>query len=104
MHKVEVEYMYSNPTGLYNLSLPEKKLRNYTNYRAPEKTYAQWKRGLTSGVASDIQDGDGQDPGTDGEEDYEGLNVRHWNDHSLVTELYKIDVKNKLRDQVKVEI
>ena len=40
MYKVEVEYMYSNPTGLYNLSLPEKKLRNYLNFRAREKNYA----------------------------------------------------------------
>ena len=34
MSRVEVEYMYGNPTGLYNLSLPEKKLRNHLNFRA----------------------------------------------------------------------
>lgn len=98
MFKVEVEYMYGNPTGLYNLSLPDRKLRNYLNYKAPERTYAQWKREQSAGVASDLdkqmknqKTDDANDDGTDGdeyEEDYEGLDVRHWNDHSLVTELY----------------
>ena len=30
--------------------------------------------------------------------------MRHWNDHSLITEIYRIDVENKTRNQVKVEI
>lgn len=44
MFKIDVEYMYGNPTGHYNLSLPDRKLRNYLNFKAPERTYAQWKR------------------------------------------------------------
>ena len=42
--------------------------------------------------------------GDEAEEDYESLDVRLWNDHSLVTELYKIDIENKSREQIKVEI
>lgn len=38
------------------------------------------------------------------EEDFSGLEVRQWHEHSLVTELYKIDVENKTRQQVKVRI
>jgi len=61
MHKVEVEYMYGNPTGLFNLSLPEMKLRNMINYRDPERTYAQWKRSQASGVATEFRRGESTD-------------------------------------------
>ena len=40
MYKVEVEYMYGNPTGLYNLSLPEKRVRNQLDFRLPDLNYA----------------------------------------------------------------
>jgi len=40
LFKLDVEYMYGNPTGLYNLSLPEKKLRNHLDWKSQEKTYA----------------------------------------------------------------
>ena len=62
-----------------------------------------WKRAQTAGVATDfvVDDVEGID---DEDANYEGLEVRQWHEHSLVTELYKIDVENKCRDQVKVEI
>ena len=110
LFKIEVEYMYSNPTGRYNLSLPERKLRDYINMRAPELNYAQWKRQQTGATSKKNENDDEDDDDDDNdfededEDDFEGLEVRHWNDHSLITEIYKVDVENKGRNQVKVDI
>lgn len=40
----------------------------------------------------------------DDDEEFAGLDVRQWHNHSLITEIYRIDVENNTRDQVKVEI
>ena len=56
MFKVTSEYMYGNPTGKYNLSLPEKKLRNHMNFREREKSYSEWKKSLQTGTATEFKD------------------------------------------------
>ena len=33
LEEVNCQYMYSNPTGLFNLSVPDKKIRNSANYQ-----------------------------------------------------------------------
>lgn len=111
MFKVSAEWMYSNPTGLYNLSLPEKKLRSHLNFRAPERHYGEWKKSQSTGVAAEFrkeEEGEGDDPNQDAEADvneFEGLDVRHWDDHSSFGEvLLRIDVENTSRELVKVEI
>lgn len=106
LYKVEVEYMYGNPTGLYNLSMPEKAVRNHLNHRSRDKNYADWKRSLSTGMAAEFEN-DRRDRDLDAEEEedtFAGLDVRHWHEHSLITELYRIDVENNGRDQVKVEV
>ena len=30
--------------------------------------------------------------------------MRHWNDHCLITELYRFDVENTCREQLKVDV
>lgn len=44
MYKLTAEYIWSNPTGKYNLSIPDKKLRNHLNFKAREQSYVQWKK------------------------------------------------------------
>lgn len=104
LFKVTCEYMYSNPTGKFNLSLPEKKLRNTLqfNSREREKSYAQWKRDQSSGKVNEfrnqqqdiervnLDENDGEN-----EEDFEGLDVRQWHDHSLIGEIMiRVNVEN----------
>ena len=50
--------MYGNPTGKFNLSLPEKKLRNNLNFREREKSYADYKRGQMSGQVNEFRNDD----------------------------------------------
>lgn len=49
LFKMTCEYIYGNPTGKFNLSLPEKKLRSHLNFREREKNYAEWKKAQNSG-------------------------------------------------------
>lgn len=108
MYKVEVEYMYGNPTGLYNLSLPEKRVHNQLDFRLPDLNYAQYKKQQEPGFVKEDIAKDGEDDkdveDMDDEEEFVGLDVRQWHNHSLITEIYRIDVENNTRDQVKVEI
>jgi len=55
MYLLTCEYMYSNPTGLYNLSLPDRKLRNHLNFRLKERNYMEWKKAQTGGVAAEFE-------------------------------------------------
>jgi len=41
VEEVSCEYMYSNPDGMFNLSVPEKMFRNQTNYQ--NQSYQSWK-------------------------------------------------------------
>ena len=106
MYALTCEYMYSNPTGLYNLSLPDRKLRNHLNFRQKERTYVEWKNAQKSGTAAEFEQAD--ETNVDGEEDenrFDGFDVRQWHDHSLVGEvLIKLEILNRGRDQLKVEI
>ena len=109
MFKLSAEWMYSNPTGLYNLSLPEKKLRNHLNFRAPERHYGEWKKAQSTGASAEFRnENEEENPNTgeDAEEnEFEGLDVRLWDDHSSFGEvLLRIDVENTSRELVKVEI
>lgn len=56
LYKVKVEYMYGNPTGKYNLSMPEKKLRSMIDLRSTDRNYAEYKKFVESGVSGDLQD------------------------------------------------
>lgn len=108
MFKITCEYMYGNPTGKYNLSLPEKKLRSHLNFREREKSYSEWKKSNQTGEAPELKNDD-QNPVNldepDEDAEFEGLDVRQWHDHSLVGEvLLKIDIENTCREQIKVEI
>lgn len=58
LFKVTCEYMYGNPTGKFNLSLPEEKLRNNLNFREREKSYADYKRGQMSGQVNEFRNDD----------------------------------------------
>lgn len=104
--KVTCEYMYGNPTGKYNLSLPEKKLRNHLNFREREKSYSEYKKSSQTGTATENKDSDHVNlDELDEDAEFEGLDVRQWHDHSLVGEvLLKIDVENTCREQIKVEV
>lgn len=105
--KVTCEYMYGNPTGKYNLSLPEKKLRNHLNFKEREKSYSEWKKAQQTGQATEFKDDQDRINLDDLDEDaeFEGLDVRQWHEHSLVGEvLLKIDVENMSREQIKVEV
>ena len=108
LYKVKVEYMYSNPTGKYNLSMPEKKLRSMIDLRSTDRNYAEYKKFMESGTSSEFQDPEAanvDDPADmDDEDEFQGLDVRHWNDHCLITEMYRLDVENICREQVKVEV
>lgn len=103
MTKMDIEYMYGNPTGRFNLSLPEKKVRNHLNFRKRETSYAEWKRAQASGTAEEFHQED-EIEDIDEEEDLTGLDVRQWHEHSLITDIYKIDVVNTCNQQVKVEV
>ena len=102
LFKITCEYMYGNPTGKFNLSLPEKKLRNNLNFREREKSYADFKKGQMSGQVTEFRNDDQDrvnldEPDEDNE--FEGLDVRQWHDHSLVGEvMLKINVENTSRE------
>lgn len=106
------EYMYSNPTGLYNLSLPSLKLRNHLNFKAQENTYVEWKKSQSSGAKPDeanqaAADENNDDDEEDAEErnEFEGHDVRLWDERSCVGEvLLRIEITNYSRCQVKIEI
>ena len=57
MFKMTAEYIWSNPTGKFNLSIPDKKLKNHLNFRAPELSYAKWKKSQTSGESAEFSNG-----------------------------------------------
>lgn len=111
---VEAQFIYGNPTGQFNLSLPEKQKRSNINHRTPVTSYRQFKKAQNAGVATEfanrdiaLDDDDIDDENAEGEEDnpYEGLDVRTWGEHALVTEFYKIDIiDTKYRAQIKVEV
>ena len=44
MYKITAEYIWSNPTGEFNLSLPEKTIKSVVNFRARERSYVEWKK------------------------------------------------------------
>lgn len=102
------EYMYSNPTGLYNLSLPDLKLRNHLNFKAKEQNYVQWKKSQSSGVAPELDESNqaaDDDQDVEDENEYMGHDVRLWEEHSCVGEvLLRIEVVNYSRCQIKLEI
>lgn len=105
------EYMYSNPTGQFNLSLPQRKIRSHL-LPGGGLSYIDLKKSQKTGETSEFQQKaadealEGDEYAEDDEEkQFEGLDVRLWNNHSLVGEvLLKVEVTNNLRDQIKVEI
>ena len=62
------EYMYSNPTGMFNLSLPAFRLNNHYNFRAKHSSYIEYKKAqqADSGEPSDLQDSNNDTQGTGG--------------------------------------
>lgn len=52
MYKLTAEYIWSNPTGKYNLSIPDKKLRNHLNFKAREQSYVEWKKSQAPDAAN----------------------------------------------------
>lgn len=50
LEEVSCEFMYSNPNGLFNLSVPEKCWRNPTNYQ--QMNYSNWKIAEIKRIAS----------------------------------------------------
>ena len=52
--EVKNEWMYSNPTGLYNLSIPEKALRT-TSGGVYVVTYEEHKRNLANDTAENVE-------------------------------------------------
>ena len=90
------EFMYSNPTGLFNLSLPEKLMRtkNYTFI-----SYQQFKEFTQKTAATDTE---GTNDSTD--TDASQIITRDWSSHKeLSPVLVLLQVKNKQSKMIKVE-
>jgi len=83
--------MYSNPNGLFNLTVPDKKFRN-SNYQ--QLTYAQWKLAQLREAANA-----GEDVGD------EEIITKDWEKDALTSSaILKVNVKSKANMMIRVGI
>lgn len=114
--QVTCEWMYGNPTGQFNLSLPGLTKRNPNTFK--QLSYRQYRKNLQAGKPADEPEDEtvyrgGQARAEEDEEDDESLledeqddfPVKHWHMDSLIGDvLLRLEVSNKAREQVKCEV
>ena len=100
--EIETEWMYSNPTGLFNLSTPDRALR-LPNYQAA--TYEQYKNYPKQEAAPQEQGEDDVKPEGKAEEVPEPLVVKDWiTDHKTGPVVMKVMCQSKLSSMFAITV
>lgn len=93
LQEIDCEYIYSNPTGMFNLSQPSKLMRtkNYTFV-----SYAQFKELERKQAAS--ANNDDEEPNAAGEEKALDLELRDWAEFAEEAKgvLLRVVIQNKI--------
>lgn len=106
IYEVSNEYMFSNPTGLFNISIPEKKLQNKNYQLVSYQMYKEVHEKIDrmNKRQQNLQNGEEQEEDEYLLEDpvYE---VRDWNAHKRIAPcMIKVVLENKSRQIVKAHV
>lgn len=100
--EIETEWMYSNPTGIFNLSIPDRALR-LPNYSVA--TYEQYKNSMKRQQAPQEQGEDVDQPEGKVEEQPEPLVVKDWiKDHHSGFVVLKVICQSKLTSMFSISV
>ena len=92
VEEVSCEYMYSNPDGMFNLSIPEKMYRNTSNYQ--NISYQSWKIGQLKAKAAE-----GEAVNAD------EIVFKNWlSDRAIGSTLLKVMIKNKASRMMRISL